>query len=236
MSLQNKTVLITGGTGALGQDVTKAFVEAGSRVFVSYLFDRELSRLKDYLGDLSKVRALNADLGNEASVKALFREIEKQSGPLDVLIHLVGGFWMGGDIAETPLEKLEQMLNLNLRTTFLCCREAFSRMKASGGGKIFTVSARAALERPPGMGAYVTSKAAVLAFSEILAKEGVAHNVQVNTLLPSVIDTPANRQAMPDADFDRWVKPAEIADVLLALAQPHITAVSGTAIKVYGRA
>lgn len=236
MSLQNKSVLITGGTGGLGQDVTRAFVEAGCRVFVSYVREKELARLKDHLGDLSGVHPVTADLGSESSVDALFGTIQKQSGRLDVLVHLVGGFWMGGDISETPLEPFEQMLHLNLRTTFLCCRRAFSLMKENGGGKIFTVSARAALELPAGMGAYVTSKAAVLAFSEILAKEGVPHNIQVNTLLPSVIDTPANRRAMPDADFERWVKPREIADVLLALAQPNITAVSGTAVKVYGRA
>jgi NAD(P)-dependent dehydrogenase (short-subunit alcohol dehydrogenase family) len=126
------------------------------------------------------------------------------------------------------------MMTLNLRTAFLCTGEAFAIMKKQKQGHIITVSAKTALDLPGGMGAYAISKAAVLALTEVLAKEGKEYNIRVNTILPSVIDTNANRQSMPKADFAKWVTPEEIARMMLAMVRDDLAAV-GTAIKMYGR-
>jgi NAD(P)-dependent dehydrogenase (short-subunit alcohol dehydrogenase family) len=229
MSFEHKVVLVTGGSGALGQVVVETFREAGAAVITTYTREKES-------GDAPGVQRFKADLSDENSVNTLYEQIASEHGRLDILANLVGGFWMGGDISETPLEQWNRMMQLNLTTAFLCARGAFALMKKNDGGKIFTVSAKAALELPPGVAAYATSKAAALALVEIIAKEGKKYNIQANAILPGTIDTEANRQAMPNADFNLWVKPREIAEVMLALSRQEISAVSGTAIKVYGKA
>jgi len=149
---------------------------------------------------------------------------------------LTGGFWMAGDISETSLDDWNRMFDLNLRTTFLCAREAFRIMKKQKSGYIITVSSKQALALPAGMGAYALSKGGVLGFAELLAKEGKEYNISVATILPSTIDTEANRQSMPKTDPDEagWVKPEEIANVMLALIKEEMP-ISGTAIKIYGK-
>ena len=127
------------------------------------------------------------------------------------------------------------MQDLNLNSAFLCCREAFRLMKAQCSGKIFTVSSKSALEHPPHMGAYIVSKAGVVALTGALANEGKAHNIQVNSILPSVIDTSENRDAMPGADISDWVKPKEIAQLLAHLCQADASALSHTNLQVWGR-
>ena len=230
----NKTALITGGSGGLGTAVTSAFLDEGATVYVSYIIDQEVSDLKAAVHNHDNLHCIKADLTDETSVKNLFKEISAAHSQLDVLANLIGGFWMGGDISETPFESWNHMIKLNLTTTFLCVREAFSAMKAAGGN-IFTVSARAAQELPPGMAAYTTSKAAVLALTETLAKEGAPFNIRANAILPSIIDTETNRQAMPDADFSNWVAPEDIARTIVSLSGDAAGVVSGTAVKVYGK-
>ena len=141
---------------------------------------------------------------------------------------------MGGDISETSADNWNKMMTLNLRTAFFCTREAFAIMKKQKQGHIMTVSAKTALDLPAGMGAYSISKAAVLALTDVLAKEGKEYNIRVNTILPAVIDTDANRQSMPKADFAKWITTEEIARMMLALVRDDMV-VSGTAIKMFGR-
>jgi len=142
---------------------------------------------------------------------------------------------MGGEICETPLDRWKQMMDMNLLSTFLATREAFSLFKSQCHGKIFTVSAKSALDLPAEMGAYAISKAGVLALTEILAKEGKPYNIHVNSILPSIIDTPANRNSMPNADFSEWINPKDIASLLINLSKPESKALSGSALKVYGK-
>ncbi len=227
--------LITGGTGFLGREVVAAFLQQGATVCTNYRNENKWEELKDYLGKAENLHGFPADVTDETAVKELFSRVNGTCKRLDVFIHIAGGFWMGGEIADTPLEKWNRMLYINLLSTFLCTREAFRRMKAQGGGKIFTVSSKTAEDLPAGMGAYAVSKAGVLQLSRILAKEGQPYNIQVNVLLPAVIDTPANRQAMPEADVSRWVTPREIARLLLRLSDPEIKGLSHTALKLYGK-
>lgn len=236
MDSSDKIALITGGTGALGRDVVKKFTAAGIKVMVSYHSENSFQALKRTIDSGETLQGYPADLRDEEQVTALFERIEQQFGQLDILCHLAGGFWMGGDISETPFSQWKKMMQLNLLTTFLCSRGAFRLMKKKKSGKIFTVASRTALQLPAGMGAYSVSKAAVLALTETLAKEGTKYNIQVNALLPSVIDTEANRRDMPEADFSSWVKPQNIAALLLELCREESAIVSGTAIKIYGNA
>ncbi len=229
----NTIILVTGGTGFLGQEIVKAFLATGAQVWVNYRSESKLSALTQAVQS-TQLHGVFADLTQEDSVKALFAEITSRTGKLDVVVHAAGGFWMGGEIADTPLQQFHQMLQMNLLTTFLVTRQAFALMKKNGGGVIFTVASKTAEEFPAQMGAYSTSKAAVIALTRTLANEGKPYGIRANVILPSIIDTPANRQAMPKADTSAWVKPEEIAQTIVHLSQPGVT-VNGSLIKLYGK-
>lgn len=232
----NKIILITGATGGLGPAVVKTFLAAGCKLIITYTSEEKYQRLLTELDDTSRITGIEADLTDETQVKNVFDQISEQHNRLDALCHLTGGFWMGGEISETAIEHWKRMFDLNLRTTFLCARVAFRIMKKQGGGYIITVSSKQALALPAGMGAYALSKAGVLAFTELLAKEGKDYNINVASILPSTIDTEANRRSMPKTDPEDagWVKPEEIANVLLALIKEEMP-ISGTAVKIYGK-
>jgi NAD(P)-dependent dehydrogenase (short-subunit alcohol dehydrogenase family) len=236
MKKNSRIVLVNGGTGGLGSAVVKKFLKAESEVFVSYSRKSSFEKLVNELGYFENLYGVQADLRVEDQVQNLFHEILKQNGKLHILCHLTGGFWMRGALWETPLAKWNNLMDLNLLTTFLATKEAFKIMRNQEEGKIFTVSARTALELPGGMGAYSVSKAAILALTEVLAKEGKEFNIQVNTLLPSIINTEANRKDMSNADYSKWVSPEEIADVIFALSDQNFLICSGSKIKVYGKA
>lgn len=232
--MMDKTVLITGATGELGPTVVETFLKADAQVVATFTSEKKYRRLVEQSSRPSNLNGVLTDLTNEEEVKKLFAAIRSKHGRLDALCHLTGGFWMGGDISETSLDNWNKMMNLNLHTAFLCTREALAMMKKQKQGHIITVSAKTALDLPGGVGAYAVSKAAVLALTKLLAKEGKEHNVRANAILPSTIDTDANRHSMPKADFSKWVTTAEIARMILALVRDDM-AVSGTAIKMYGR-
>jgi NAD(P)-dependent dehydrogenase (short-subunit alcohol dehydrogenase family) len=156
--------------------------------------------------------------------------------PLRAAVNLVGGFAMGGRVHETPVEEFEKQFRLNLRPTYLVTQAALPRLLESGGGSIVCVGTRAALQPFSGAAGYVSSKAAVIAFAHAVAVEYREDGIRCNAILPSVIDTPANRAAMPTADHERWVKPAEIAGVIAHLLSQDSAPVSGATIPVYGRA
>ncbi len=231
--LRNAIVLVTGGTGFLGTAVVEAFLQTGSQVWVNYRSEEKFRQLQQTVGS-ERLHGVQADLTSETEVKALFAELSSRSGHLDILTHLAGGFWMGGELAETPLNAMHQMLQMNFLTTFLVTREAFQRMKSRGSGVIFTVASRTAVEFPAGMGAYSISKAAVIALTQTLASEGKAYGIRANVILPGIIDTPANRKAMPDANVAQWTKPEEIARTIVALSASEAT-VNGSLLKMYGR-
>ncbi len=232
--LDNKIVLVTGGTGFLGSAVVRAYLRAGAHVWVNFRDEKKFEQLRSTVGDDTHLHGVPADLAQENSVKALFAEIISRAGHLHILAHVAGGFWMGGELGDTPLEKFHHMLQMNLLTTFLVTREAFSLMKNQQQGVIFTVASKTAEEFPAGMGAYSISKAAVIALTRTLANEGKAYNIRANTILPGIIDTPANRAAMPNADTRAWVTPEQIAAVMVQLSS-ETTTISGSLLKMYGK-
>jgi NAD(P)-dependent dehydrogenase (short-subunit alcohol dehydrogenase family) len=231
--VRDRTVLVTGGTGALGGAVVDAFLGAGWRVVCTWVLPSERERM----GDRDGLELIEADLFHEEQVTTTVRQAAATDGaPLRAVANLVGGYLAGPRVAETTLEQFEGQLRLNLRPTFLVTRAALPALVEAGGGGIVCMSARAA-ERPfGGAAAYASSKAAVRTFAQSVAVEYRDDGVRCNAVMPSVIDTPANRAAEPDADHSRWVKPAEIARVILFLCSEESAPVSGAAVPVYGRA
>jgi len=233
--LKNFNIIITGGTGELGQIVIQEFIKDGASVFTNFRNQSRFSELESALNSGNKLVGYKADLTKEADVDSFFTEYKNNFNRLDIFLHIMGGFWMGAELAETSLEKWKYMIDLNLNSTFLCTREAFRIMKTQCSGKIFTIAAKSAEEFPPRMGAYVISKSGVLSLTRILANEGKQYNIQANSILPSIIDTEANRKGMPDADFSEWVSPKAIARLLVQLSKPESQAISHSTIKVYGK-
>jgi NAD(P)-dependent dehydrogenase (short-subunit alcohol dehydrogenase family) len=229
--LAGRAVLITGGTGALGGSVVHAFAAARAHVTVSWLVERERDELKKTLrrsGD--RVRLEQADVTNPDAVARLCASAAQPSGRLDVLVQLVGGFAFA-PITETDPETWHKMIALNATSTFLCARQAIRLMRPNGWGRIVTVAAVPAVARgAANMSAYAAAKAAVLNLTQSLAKEVVGDGITVNAIVPTTIDTPANRAAMPDADTSTWLAPAAMAEVILWLAGDAAGIVTGTAI------
>jgi NAD(P)-dependent dehydrogenase (short-subunit alcohol dehydrogenase family) len=209
--------------------VTSAMLDAGWNVVVPYVVPEELERLPEH----PRLATIEADLFDPAAAASV---IASAPAPLRALVNLVGGFASGGRVHETPIEDFERQFRLNLRPTYLLCAAALPSMLQEGGGSIVCVSTRAAVRPFAGAAGYITSKAAVLAFVDALAAEYTKDGVRANAILPSVIDTPGNRAAEPDADHARWVRPEEIARVIRFLCSEDAAPTSGAHIPVYGRA
>jgi NAD(P)-dependent dehydrogenase (short-subunit alcohol dehydrogenase family) len=225
----DRTAIVTGGTGGLGSAVTQTMLERGWRVVVPWIAERELERVRERDG----LELVQADLTDPASVANV---VSVAGDGLGALVNLVGGFAMGGRVHETPVEEFEAQLRLNLRPTYLMCAAAIPVMLAAGGGAIVCVSSRAAVQPFAGAAGYITGKRGVLALVDALHEEYRDDHIRTNAILPSTIDTPANRKAMPDADFDTWVKPEDIARVIALLVSDEAQVTSGAHVPVYGRA
>ncbi len=237
MSNSNRNVLITGGTGFLGSAVTKAFLSLGDTVAVTYLFDDEVNRFKQHNPDLTDdVTFLYANVTEESAVQTTIDTCINKFGHLDILVNIVGGFVGGIDTVELEEDKWDFMMNLNLKSVFLCCRAVIPHMTGQGNGKIVNVSARAGLKGEAGLSAYCVSKGGVRTLTESLAAEVMDSGINVNCIMPSIMDTPMNRDAMPDEDHTRWVKPDDVAKVICFLTSNDATIINGAAIPVYGRA
>jgi NAD(P)-dependent dehydrogenase (short-subunit alcohol dehydrogenase family) len=226
------TVIVTGGTGGLGTAVTEAFLASGWRVVVPWVVEEELARI----GEHERLALIQADLFDPDAATSVAVAAARPDAPLRALVNLVGGYAIGGLVHETPIEQFEQLLTLNLRPTYLMTQAVLPHLLAAGGGAVVCVGSRAAVSPFAGAAGYATAKAAVVAFAQTVAVEYRQHGVRCNAVLPSVIDTPANRAAQPDADPSRWVPPAEVAEVIRFLASPASAPTSGAAIPVYGRA
>ena len=225
-------VLVAGGTGALGGAVLRELLDAGHRVTATWVEERERERVQSELGDHEALTLVQADLMDPGAVQRAVDSVED----LGAVVNLVGGFASGSRVHETDPDEWERLLRLNLRPGFLLARAAMPRFVERGGGAYVGVSARPALRPFAGAAAYVTSKAAVLAFVQALDADYRGDGVHVNAVLPSVIDTPANRAGQPDADHSKWVQPEEIAKVIRFLVSEDSAVTSGAAIPVYGRA
>jgi NAD(P)-dependent dehydrogenase (short-subunit alcohol dehydrogenase family) len=224
-----RTVIVTGGTGGLGAAVTRTLLDDGWRVVVPWFDERELERIDEH----DRLALVQADLTDPASAANV---VARAGEGLAALVNLVGGFAQGERVHETPVDDFERLLRLNLRPTYLMSAAAIPPMLARGGGAIVCVSARAALQPFPGAAGYITAKAAVLAFVDVLHAEYRGDGIRANAIMPSIIDTPANRASQPDADYARWVKPDEIARVVAHLCSDDAGVTSGGHIPVYGRA
>jgi len=221
-----KHVVVTGGTGALGSAVVGALLKAGATCSVPYIVDAEAQRF----AHRDKVRLIEVpDLAHEASVDMVYKDVT-----LCASIHIAGGFAMG-KVADTDKAALTAQLDTNLTSCFLCCRAAVNAMK--GGGRIVNVAARPALEwrSGAGMAAYTVAKAGVAALTVALAEEVAKDGILVNAIAPSIMDTPANRKAMPKADFDAWPKVEDVAATILFLASPDNKVTRGAIVPVYGK-
>jgi NAD(P)-dependent dehydrogenase (short-subunit alcohol dehydrogenase family) len=232
MDFSDRHVVVTGGTGALGTAVVRTLVEAGAVCHVPYVHDGEAQRFP--LRQHERVTLLAvADLADEAAVTRLYDGVPK----LWASIHLAGGFAMS-PVAETGKAALMQQVDMNFVTCFLCCRAAlYGFARAGGGGRIVNVAARPALEwrSGAGMAAYTASKAAVAALTIALAEEVAKDGILVNAVAPSIMDTAANRAAMPKADFAAWPKVEEVAATIAFLASPENKVSRGGIVPVYGR-
>jgi NAD(P)-dependent dehydrogenase (short-subunit alcohol dehydrogenase family) len=228
------TAIVTGGTGGLGAAVVGRLLDDGWRVVVPWVVEGELERVEERPG----LELVKADLFEAAEVRAVVEQAasEQADAPLRGLVNLVGGFAAGERVDKTPIEDFEKQFRLNLRPTYLMIQAAVAHLVDAGGGSIVCVGTRAALQPFKGAAGYIASKAAVIAFAQAVAVEYRDDGVRCNAILPSVIDTPGNRASMPNANHDKWVKPAEIAGVIAHLLSDDSSPTSGAAIPVYGRA
>ncbi|MCC6192439.1 MAG: SDR family NAD(P)-dependent oxidoreductase [Anaerolineales bacterium] len=231
----DRVVLITGATGEFGPFAARAFAATGARLAPTA---RKLPEAQALLSDLGlgPDRGLPqaVDVTQAGSVAAWVEAVRAKWGRADVLVNIAGGYRPGKPVEALEEADLDFMFNLNARSAFLTCRAVLPLMLAQGGGKIVNVGAKAALQAGRRSTAYAVSKAAVLRLTEALSAEVRQQHINVNAVIPSTIDTPANRAAQPNADSSTWVAPADLAAVIVFLASDAARAVHGAAIPVYG--
>src|SRR4029077_16395793 len=236
LQLKDRVALIAGGTGALGRAVSAAFAREGARVTVTY---RRQSEFEEFLSQ-SKLNARDAkglmvDATDAAGGARAIESILANAGALDILVNTIGGYHGGKRIWEEDLSSYEQMMSLNLKAGFVLARAVIPAMIRQNGGWIVNVASRSGYGKSPGAALYSASKAGALALFDSLADEVKSYPISVNSVVPSIFDTPANRQAIPAADYASWPKPEEIADVILFLCSQQARLIHGAAIPVYGR-
>lgn len=238
MSLRGKVAILTGATGGLGKVVAKALLDQGARVVSTYRGEEKLKELSDFVGNSrDMLLSIQTDVTDEDSVQALFQQVISKHGHVDILMNIVGAF-KGGDIVNTKVSDWDFMMNVNLKSAFLCCRAALPHMVKENYGKILSVSSRTAVEKRYRVkdAAYAVSKAGIIVLTETIAEEVKKYDINVNCIMPSTMDTPDNRRNFPDADFSKWVKPEQVAEVILFLVSDESKAISGASIPVYGKA
>ena len=228
-------VLVAGGTGGLGRAVTSAFLEEGATVAATYRNQPEWERFKTASSAYApRLEGHEVDVTDETAVRQLVEKILAKHSRLDALVNTVGGYVGGLKFWEMETKVFEQMLNLNLRSGYSLSRAAVPAMLQQGRGAIVNVAAKAAFDHAAGASAYAASKAGAVAMLDSLAADVKGTGVRVNTILPSIIDTEANRKAMPKVDFAKWPKPRDIARVILFLCSDDAKVIHGASIPVYG--
>ncbi|MGH7399657.1 MAG: SDR family NAD(P)-dependent oxidoreductase [Candidatus Rokuibacteriota bacterium] len=231
--MTGRVAIVTGGTGALGRAITTSLLEAGDAVAIPYAVPEELTALQAGLAPAQRghLLAMPADVTSEAAVGKFVQAVRDRHGRVDGLVNAVGGF-AGGDLLATPLAEWERLMALNLTSAVIACRAVLPAMIAGRGGRIVNIASRAALPPQGGFIAYTVSKAAVITLTQALAQEVKRHRVTVNAVLPSTMDTPANRRAMPDADRSGWVSTEDVAHVVAFLLSDRAAAVTGASLTV----
>ena len=232
---ENKVALVAGGTGGLGRAVTLAFLEQACKVTVTYRHAEEWDALQvAAAANKQNLEGFSVDVIDQSAVANLIANIIAKHGHLDELVNTVGGYAGGVNLWELDAKVFEQMLALNLRSGFELSRAAIPVMLKQRSGSIVNVAAKAALDHGAGASAYAASKAAAVAMMDSLAADLKGTGVRVNSILPSIIDTEANRKAMPKSDFAKWPKPEDIARVILFLCSDDAKVIHGASIPVYG--
>ncbi len=230
-----KSVLIAGGTGALGRAVVLAFLDESAYVVVTYRRQKEFVALnKTAAATGLSLEGYQVDVTDEGAVRRLTEQLLASHGRIDVLVNAVGGYAGGQPLWETDSKTFDQMFALNLRSGYVLCRAIVPVMLKQRSGAILNVSSRTALDHAAGAAAYAASKAAAVAMIDSLAADLKGTGIRVNSVLPSIIDTDANRKAMPKADFTKWPKPEEIGRVILFLCSEEARLIHGAAVPVYG--
>jgi NAD(P)-dependent dehydrogenase (short-subunit alcohol dehydrogenase family) len=232
MLLEGHTALITGGTGALGHVVAERFLQEGCRVATSYLFEDELKRLSPRFRE--NVLICRADVTEDEDVVALFHQVEEKAASVSILINIVGGFLPRAEIKDVKTKEWDQMMDINLRSVFLCSREFLTRLKGRTYGRIISMAAMPALRPTAGRGPYAIAKGGVVMLTQILGEELKGTGVTANCIAPSILRTEANIASMPGEDGSKWVAPEEIAELMLLLATEKGRSVNGTCIPVFG--
>jgi NAD(P)-dependent dehydrogenase (short-subunit alcohol dehydrogenase family) len=237
MNFHDKIVLVTGGTGGLGREVSMAFLEAGATVEVTYVAAEEYAALVSAAEKIGATapQGANVDVTDEQAVGKLVAALVARHGRLDILVNTIGGYVGGTSVWDSDLHTYDKILALNLKAAFVLARAVVPRMIQQNRGWIVNIAAKAAFDHAAGASLYAASKAGALALMDSLAADVKPYNINVNSVLPSIIDTAANRKAMPSADFSKWPKPQEIAQVILFLCSEEARVIHGAAIPVYGR-
>jgi NAD(P)-dependent dehydrogenase (short-subunit alcohol dehydrogenase family) len=228
MEMQGMVAIVTGGGGAIGAAVVSKLLNEGATVIVADRAFRESSE--------ERLCYVETDVTAEESVRSMVARVVADHGTVHALFNIAGGFRYGPTIEELEVSDWESMMDLNLKSAFLCMKHVLPTMKKQGYGRIVSVGARSGLKGDPMVAPYAASKAGVILLTQTAAEESKAYGVTVNAVLPSVVDTSANRASMPDADFDSWVVPHDLAEVMIFLASERARAVTGAAIPVYHRA
>lgn len=236
LDFQDQLVVVAGGTGEVGQVVTARFVNLGARVWATFLSEAAVATFRaNFPQESEQVQLERLNALDAKKVDRFVRGLVKKEGVPETLVNLIGGYNRGPAVAESTPADFAYMLDLNFNATLNFCRAVLPQMMEKGAGKIVNTAARAGLEGSALHGPYAVSKGAVIRLTETLAAEVKDRGINVNCVLPSVIDTPGNRQDQPEADFSRWVSPADLAEVILFLASSASRAIHGAAIPVYGR-
>lgn len=236
-SLMGRVALITGATGGLGRAVTRALAEDGAHVYATFQRAEEREALERLVpAGKPTVHFERTDVTSAEAVGQLVDRIRSAHGRIDILAHLVGGYLGGTEVQEIALDQWERQIALNLTSAFICARAVLPSMREQRDGRIVAVSSRSADRISTGVAAYTASKAGLQALIAAIAEENVHHGITANTIQPSIIDTPANRAAMPTAKHERWPKPEQIAEVIRFLVGPQSALISGASIPVFGEA
>ena len=236
MNSKPRTILVTGGTGALGTAVTKRLLDDGHNVAATWVVKEEAEALRYSIGPTERLVVVETNVTDPDSITNSLRDVEEALGPVEGLVHLVGAWKGGTHVHELPLDVWDRMLDLNLRTAMLCCRAVLPTMRDSGWGRIVLVSSRTARQDRSGQAAYAIAKAGVAVLAETIAEENVGLDVTANVVAPSTLDTPANRAAMPDSDFSAWVPPEDVAANISFLLSQEAGQLRGAWLPVYGSA
>lgn len=227
-SLEGKVALITGANGGLGTSVTKAFLDAGATVV-------GVSRsIADSDFGHNRFIAIPGEVSSYAGAVKAVESAIAGARRIDVLAHLVGAFTGGTPVAETGDDAIDEMIDVNFKSTFFITKAVLGEMIRQKSGRIIAIGSKAAIEAAPGAAAYSASKAAVVALIRAIAAENAGHGVSANIVLPGTMDTPTNRKFMPQADFSKWVQTEQVASLLVALASDNLSQVNGAAIPIFG--